>query len=68
MMDVIERDGSPLKRIQNEFKHFYGVNLTIEAAALRRLASTSIEINLGVRSLYTILNMALQPFMDKQWR
>ncbi len=62
MMDVIERDGSPLKRIQNEFKHFYGVNLTIEAAALRRLASTSIEINLGVRSLYTILNMALQPF------
>ena len=65
MMDVIERDGSPLKRIQNEFKHFYGVNLTIEAAALRRLASTSIEINLGVRSLYTILNMALQPFYGR---
>jgi len=62
MMDVIERDGSPLRKIQNEFKRFYGVNLTVEASALRRLASTSIEINLGVRSLYTILNMALQPF------
>jgi len=62
MMEVIERDGSPLRRIQNEFKRFYGVNLTVEAAALRRLASTSIEINLGVRSLYTILNIALQPF------
>ncbi len=62
MMDVIERDGSPLRKIQNEFKRFYGVNLTVEAAALGRLASTSIEINLGVRSLYTILNMALQPF------
>lgn len=62
MMDVIDRDGSPLRKIQNEFKRFYGVNLTVEAAALQRLASTSIEINLGVRSLYTILNIALQPF------
>ncbi len=62
MIDVISRDGSPLKKIQNEFRLFYEVNLTVEELALRCLAKTSIEINLGVRSLYTILNTALQPF------
>lgn len=62
MMEVISREGSPLKKIQNEFRLFYGVDLTIEDAALRRLAKTSIDINLGVRSLSTILNAALQPF------
>ncbi len=62
MMDVISREGSPLRKIQNEFKLFYGVDITIEGAALRGLAKTSIDINLGVRSLNTILSAALQPF------
>lgn len=65
MMDVISREGSPFKKIQNEFKLFYGVDLTIEDAALRRLAKTSIDINLGVRSLNTILSTALQPFYNQ---
>lgn len=65
MMDVISREGSPFKKIQNEFKLFYGVDLTIEDAALRRLAKTSIDINLGVRSLNTILSFALQPFYSQ---
>jgi ATP-dependent Clp protease ATP-binding subunit ClpX len=65
MMDVISREGSPFKKIQNEFKLFYGVDLTIEDGALRRLAKTSIDINLGVRSLNTILSTALQPFYSQ---
>lgn len=65
MMDVIRREGSPFRKIQNEFKLFYGIDLTIEDAALRRLAKTSIDINLGVRSLNTILSTALQPFYSQ---
>lgn len=64
MIDVINRENSPLRRIQNEFRLFYGIDLGIEASALRHLAATSIQINLGVRSLYTILNKALQPFYN----
>jgi ATP-dependent Clp protease ATP-binding subunit ClpX len=65
MMNVISREGSPFKKIQNEFKLFYGVDLAIKDAALRRLAKISIDINLGVRSLTTILSAALQPFYSQ---
>jgi ATP-dependent protease Clp ATPase subunit len=61
IMSVINRNDSPLMQIQNEFKLFYGVDLLIDKIALRRLADISIEINLGVRSLNTILSSALRP-------
>ncbi len=62
MIDVISKEGSPLQKTLNEFRLYYGVNLIIEESALRQLALTSIEINLGVRSLNSILNPALRPF------
>lgn len=68
MVDVISREGSPVQKVKNEFKSFYGVNLIIEEDALRHLASTSIEMNLGVRSLNSVLNFALQPFYEQAQR
>ncbi len=65
MMDVITREGSPLNQVQNEFRQFYNVTLNFENQALQRLAEASIKISLGVRSLHTILNFALQPFYVK---
>ncbi|MBP9829112.1 MAG: AAA family ATPase [Proteobacteria bacterium] len=61
MMDVISREGSPIKNVKNEFNRFYGADLVFQEDAIRQLALTSIEMNLGVRSLNSILNMALQP-------
>jgi ATP-dependent protease Clp ATPase subunit len=65
MMGVISKEHSPLDQVKQEFKQFYGIDLIIEESALRRLAGISIEINLGVRSLGTVLNRALRPFYKK---
>jgi len=61
MMDVISKEGSPIRNVKNEFNRFYGAYLVFQEDAIRQLALTSIEMNLGVRSLNSILNMALQP-------
>lgn len=57
---VITRESSPIYRIKNEFKQNYGVDLNLTESALNALASMSIEMNLGVRSLNSILNSALR--------
>lgn len=60
MIHVMSKASSPIYRIKDEFKRNYGVNLTFKGAALDALASVSIEMNLGVRSLNSILNSALK--------
>ncbi|MCE2716663.1 MAG: hypothetical protein ACK4V2_06260 [Pseudomonadota bacterium] len=61
MRDVISRKSSPIYKIKDEFKRNYGINLIFKGAAIDALASASIEMNLGVRSLNSILNSALRP-------
>ncbi len=65
MIGVISKEDSPLDQAKKEFQQFYGVNLIIEEQALRRLAALSLEIDLGVRSLNTVLNNVLRPFYRK---
>ncbi len=61
MIEVISREGSPISLAKNEFKAFYGIELTFEEKALGLLAESSIKIGLGVRSLHTVLNEILEP-------
>lgn len=65
MIGVISKENSPLDQAKKEFKQFYDIDLLIEESALRSLAAISIEINLGVRSLNTVLNNALRPFYKR---
>mgnify|MGYP000039924594 CR=1 FL=1 len=65
MLRVISKESSPLDQAKKEFKQFYDIDLAIEESALRSLAAISIEIDLGVRSLNSILNSALRPFYKK---
>ncbi len=65
MMDVISREDSPTNQVQKEFKLFYNIRLKFEEQALRKLAGAAIKIDLGVRSLDSILNMALTPLYEK---
>ncbi len=64
MIEVISREGSPISLAKNEFKAFYGIELTFEEKALGLLAESSIKIGLGVRSLHTVLNEILEPFYE----
>ena len=64
MLGVINKEGSPLSQAKNEFKTFYGIELSFEEKALRLLAESSIKIGLGVRSLHTVLNEILQPLYE----